>query len=160
MTGRERLLVLRDALRDQQLLETAHVERFDINHWFVPVNQTILFMPGVETLPEPMCGVAACAAGIGCTLPQLRAEGLTLVRVGHHFGPAYAGEGGYMALSTFFELRYGDILFIFSPTEYGFGCVSPELVAQRIDKVLQRPDTKRAEQIEQVQPDVICTASP
>lgn len=96
----------------------------------------------LDELPEYMldmsrwtkdCGTASCALGWACTIPEFRAEGLTLDRFDT---PSFDGDCGYGAAVHFFDLHRDQALELFSPTYYGSGSwhqkIKPCEVAARI----------------------------
>lgn len=82
------------------------------------------------------CGTAACAAGIACLLPALKADGL------HLWGstlPGFGSNTGDEALEEFFGLTTDEMEYIFMPDSYGREGyrVFPEEVVAHIEKVLE-----------------------
>lgn len=113
--NKDRLLTL------ARYLPTVKVETFKLSDW--------------------QCGVAACAVGHACSIPEFQAEGLTLCAVTPGSTPrstlavaavpSYRNERGWDAVKEFFDLSYDDAEYLFSRFRYP-GNVTPTDVADRI----------------------------
>lgn len=93
------------------------------------------------TSPQLDCGIQACAAGLGTTLPSWKKAGLRLVPPkfinGAQFGIVHdaSGSGGYDALSNALSIRIDIVEYLFCPTRYK-RVTDPVLVADRIKRVI------------------------
>lgn len=87
------------------------------------------------------CGSTACAVGWACTIPEFRAEGLT---IGGSGSPSYRTEAvtyeHWYAVQAFFGLSCGESYELFSALEYeddsGKVIATPADVIKRIEDLL------------------------
>jgi hypothetical protein len=123
MTHRERLERLLFLLEQEQ--EKPPVARiFDITEW------------------EGHCGTSACAVGIACMDPVLKAEGLHLGETPHgvYLVPMFEGFVGFDAAREFFGLgHFSDALRLFDGDEYPTpDDVEISEVIERIEETLEK----------------------
>jgi len=117
MTPIERLELLATAL------ETMPEERkFYMGDW-VEETKTKWNEKGVMLLPEQFCGTAVCAFGHACTMPEFRAEGLSvrahILFSGYGgFAPAFEDKTGFEAAELFFGLTTDEAWELFDPERY------------------------------------------
>ena len=106
--------------------------QFDLNDWFADQTDGE-WLPPITPDNDPIyCGYAACAVGYACTLPELRAEGLTFTTAGGEPNePVYKDATGWQAVRDFFDLDAIPADRLFDVNSYSYGA-TPQDVAKRI----------------------------
>lgn len=138
LTPRQRLEML------SKFLRTVPEEQFDMNNWgYNKEEEGELFT----------CGFAGCAAGWGASIPELRKDGLSLVRMPEStyadvFFTTPDGKvlDSFDALEEFFDIDHDTCLSIFSGIDYvdpdgrrlDVSKVTPAMVSDKIDNYLAK----------------------
>lgn len=141
-----------------ELLDTVPPDRFNMDYWGLAPHGDL------EDLNIAECGTAACALGWACSIPEFRAAGLRLRKIGtsiryDHFSPeikirseAYpaleVAHEAFHAGAKFFDITLEQSEWLFLPREYeppGYDqdedppiIITPADVAARIRALIER----------------------
>jgi hypothetical protein len=111
------------------VLSNVKPEKFDMSVWFTE---------------HGTCGTAACAFGYAAMDPKFNVEGLTAAEGWWgKIEPTYAGQGGFVAAMSFFDLNSEQATWLFSDGTYDAPRnerITPQMVIDRIDTLLRRAE--------------------
>jgi len=113
-------------LKLAKFLRTVKPRRFNLKEW---VDQDFA---------ANKCGTQACAIGWATTIFKRQGLKLTDMKEGMVINPFYNENKGFKAISYFFSISPGDVLYLFSDISYNERKSGPKSVARKIEKFVEK----------------------